>query len=208
MAFRTGVARKRYTLGMQADIDRILLSADAIARRLDVLAKQITEDLERATGLSNPDHPTNTLTLVPVMTGSIIFVADLVRRLDLRMNIFPMSVTSYPGTATSSQGARIEAGLDRVPVDLTGHHVLLVDDILDSGSTFRLVSEELKRRNPQTLHTCVLLRKPRPEAMAFPMDYVAFDIPDEFVVGYGLDYDDQYRNLPAIGTLKPEVTRA
>jgi len=193
---------------MQADIDRILLSADAIAARLDDLAKQIAVDLEAATGLSEPDHPTNTLTLVPIMTGSIIFVADLVRRLDLRMKIYPMSVTSYPGTATTSQGARIEEGLDRVPTDLTGHHVLLVDDILDSGSTLRTVSAEIQRRNPNTLHTCVLLRKPRPEAMAMQVDYVAFDIPDAFVVGYGLDYDDQYRNLPAIVTLKPEVTRA
>lgn len=193
---------------MQADINRILLPAADIATRLDELAEQITADLEEATGLSDPDHPTNTLTLVPVMTGSIIFVADLVRRLDLRMKIFPMSVTSYPGTATTSQGPRIEEGLDRVPADLTGHHVLLVDDILDSGSTFRMVSAELKARNPATLHTCTLLRKPRPEAMTFPIDYVAFDIPDEFVVGYGLDYDDQYRNLPEIVTLKPEVTRA
>ncbi|MEM9019664.1 MAG: phosphoribosyltransferase family protein [Planctomycetota bacterium] len=193
---------------MQADIDRTLLSAKEIAIRLDGLARQIATDLEASTGLSDPDHPTNTLTLVPVMTGSIIFVADLVRRLDLRMKIFPMSVTSYPGTATASQGARIEQGLDRVPNDLTGHHVLLVDDILDSGSTLRTVSAELKRRNPKTLHTCVLLRKPRPEALALDVDYVAFDIPDEFVVGYGLDFDDQYRNLPEIVTLKPEVTRA
>ncbi len=193
---------------MQQDIQRTLLSDTQIADRLDALARTIASDIEAATGLSDPGHPHNTLTLIPIMTGSIIFVADLVRRLPLRMKIFPMSVSSYPGTATTSQGVSLNLANDRVPADLTGHHVLLVDDILDSGSTLRAVTTELKRRNPATLHTCVLLRKQRDQAMDFPIDYVAFDIPDEFVVGYGLDYDDQYRNLPQIVTLRPEVVRA
>lgn len=193
---------------MDADIDRTLLSANQIARRLDTLARQITTDIEASTGLSDPGHPHNTLTIVPIMTGSIIFVADLVRRLPLRMKIFPMSASSYPGTATDSQGVTLSASDDRVPKDLTGHHILLVDDILDSGSTLRAVTAELERRGPATLHTCVLLRKQRDQAMACPVDYVAFDIPDAFVVGYGLDYDDQYRNLPEIVTLRPEVVQA
>jgi len=190
---------------MQGDILHTLLSAQTIALRLDELAKEITSDLEKATGYS-ADDPHNTITIVPILTGSIIFVADLIRRLPLRMKLNPMGVTSYPGKSTSSQGPQF-AGLNRVPEDLTGHHVLVIDDILDSGQTFRMVCDEMKRRNPDTLHTCTLLRKPRPEAMSFPIDYVAFDIPDEFVVGYGLDYDDQYRNLPEIVTLKPEVIR-
>jgi len=190
---------------MQGDIERILLSTATIAARLDELAATITADLERATGIAEDSDPHNTLTLVPVMTGSIIFVADLVRRLPIRMQIFPMSASSYPGTATESQGKVELSDLSRLPDDLSGHHVLLVDDILDSGRTLKRVTEELGTRNPDTLHTCVLLRKQRPEAMDFPVDYVAFDIPDAFVVGYGLDYDDQYRNLPNIVTLRPEV---
>lgn len=191
---------------MNADIEHTLLSAEQIAERLDTLARQIVEDIEQATGLSDPEHPHNTLTIIPIMTGSIIFVADLVRRLPLRMRIYPMSASSYPGTATSSQGVTLSSD-SRVPDDLAGQHILLIDDILDSGSTLRAVTDELKTRNPATLHTCVLLRKQRDQAMSFPIDYIAFDIPDEFVVGYGLDYDDQYRNLPEIVTLKPEVAQ-
>ncbi len=192
---------------MQDDIERTLLSPDEIAQRLDTLADQITRDIEAATGLSDPDHPHNTLTIVPIMTGSIIFVADLVRRLPLRTRIYPMSASSYPGTATASQGVTLSRVDDRVPEELGGQHILLIDDILDSGSTLRKVTAEIERRGPDTLHTCVLLRKQRDQAMSFPIDYVAFDIPDAFVVGYGLDYDDQYRNLPGIVTLRPEVVQ-
>lgn len=200
--------RRCYTAPMQADLQHTLLSAQEIADRLDELAGSITRDIEAGTGLSDPGHPHNTLTIIPIMTGSIIFVADLVRRLPLRMKIFPMSASSYPGTATTSQGVHLSTADDRVPKDLTGHHVLLIDDILDSGSTLRAVTAELQKRSPATLHTCVLLRKQRDQAMSTPIDYVAFDIPDEFVVGYGLDYDDQYRNLPEIATLRPEVVNA
>jgi len=193
---------------MQADLQRTLLTPSQIADRLDDLARQIASDIEAVTGTSDHDNPHNTLTIIPIMTGSIIFVADLVRRLPLRMKIYPMSASSYPGTATTSQGVRLSTADDRVPKDLTGHHVLLIDDILDSGSTLRTVTAELQSRGPTTLHSCVLLRKQRDQAMTTPIDYVAFDIPDEFVVGYGLDYDDQYRNLPEIATLRPEVVRA
>jgi len=193
---------------MDADIERTLLTADQIAQRLDALAEQIASDIEEATGLSDPDHPHNTLTIIPIMTGSIIFVADLVRRLPLRMRIYPMSASSYPGTATASRGVTLSAEGSRVPAELAGQHVLLIDDILDSGSTLRAVTTELEKRGPATMHTCVLLRKQRDQAMSFPIDYVAFDIPDEFVVGYGLDFDDQYRNLPQIVTLRPEIAQA
>lgn len=192
---------------MQADLQRTLLTRRQIAERLDELAGEIEREIEHVTGLSDPDHPHNTLTVVPIMTGSFIFAADLVRRLPLRTKIYPMSASSYPGEATSSQGVSLNAANDRVPADLAGQHVLLIDDILDSGSTLRAVTAELARRAPASLHTCVLLRKRRDQAMAQPIDYVAFDIPDEFVVGYGLDYDDQYRNLPEICTLRPEVVR-
>jgi hypoxanthine phosphoribosyltransferase len=113
-----------------------------------------------------------------------------------------VTVSSYPGRSTTSQGARIAGpGVD----DLEGRHVLVVDDILDSGGTLRLMRQELSRRNPKSLRTCVLLRKERPSAMSTPCDYVGFDIPDVFVVGYGLDYNNHYRNLPDIGTLRKEA---
>ncbi|MEO1235691.1 MAG: hypoxanthine phosphoribosyltransferase [Planctomycetota bacterium] len=186
---------------MRADLERILLNRDAIARRVEALAEEITADLAAS------DHD-GQVTLVPVLTGSIIFVADLIRCLPQPMKIHLMSVSSYPGTATTSQGAKIDQTLTKVPTDLTGRYVLVIDDILDSGNTLRAVVGELSKRNPFALRTCVLLRKQRPEAMDFPLDYAAFDIPDEFVVGYGLDYDGYYRNLPDIGVLRPDAIAA
>ncbi|MEM9419952.1 MAG: hypoxanthine phosphoribosyltransferase [Planctomycetota bacterium] len=183
---------------MHEDLEKILLTRDQIAQRIEALAHEVTADLAKI------DHD-GEVTLVPILTGSIIFVADMIRCLPQRMQIHLMSVSSYPGTATTSQGVKIENALNTVPQDLTGRVVLLMDDILDSGNTFRAVTEELKKRNPLALKTCTLLRKQRPEAMSFPIDYVAFDIPDEFVVGYGLDFDDYYRNLPEIGVLKKTV---
>jgi hypoxanthine phosphoribosyltransferase len=132
----------------------------------------------------------------------MVFCSDLVRQLPLQLRIATMRVSSYPGTATNTQGAKlVEAQFD----GLAGGHVLLVDDILDSGSTLRLLVPMLASHGALGVKTCVLLRKKRPEAMATPVDYVGFDIPDEFVVGYGLDYDDYYRNLPDIVSLKPGI---
>lgn len=187
---------------MQRDIEKVLIDRHAIGRRIDQIAAEIIDDLDdpAADGVDGPE-----ITLVPILTGSIIFVSDLIRRLPLRMQISLISVTSYPGTATTSRGASVEAELTKVPESLTGRHVLIIDDILDSGNTLRLATDLIRRRGPATLKTCVLLRKQRPEAMDTPVDYVAFDIPDEFVVGYGLDYDDYYRNLPDIVTLRREI---
>ncbi len=189
---------------MQSDIAQILINRSTIAQRVEQIAKQITADLVGPQGHENFREE---LTLVPILTGSIIFVADLIRHLPLRLRIRLISVTSYPGTATASKGATIEQSLTNLPADLSGAHVLVVDDILDSGQTLRLVCDTLQKRHPASLRTCVLLRKDRPEARAFPVDYVGFDIPDDFVVGYGLDYDGYYRNLPDIVTLRPEVIR-
>ncbi len=192
---------------MQQDIEKVLISRDEIDERLDQLAKEIYDDI-LADASPCPKNGTPIIpdiTLVPILTGSIIFVADLIRRLPIKMQIRVMSITSYPGTSTSTKGASVEAALTRLPDNLTGHHVLIIDDILDSGNTLRLVKNILSERNPNSIRSCMLLRKQRPEALAEPCEYVAFDIPDEFVIGYGLDYDDYYRNLPEICTLKPEV---
>jgi hypoxanthine phosphoribosyltransferase len=162
------------------------------------MAAEIRRDLEDSSRASGGGD----IVLVPVLTGSIIFVADLMRELPNKMRISLVTASSYPGKATASKGVRLSGAM---PDDFTGKHVLIVDDVLDSGSTIRLIREEIARRRPRSLRTCVLLRKTRPSAMQTPCEYVGFDIPDEFVVGYGLDYDNYYRNLPEVGTLKKEV---
>ena len=180
---------------MQADIDRILISSEDIARRVTELGRAIEADL---TALDDAAE----IVLVPVLTGSIIFVADLMRELSIKLRISVTTVSSYPGTATASTGARLDGAL---PDDLAGRHVLIVDDILDSGGTIRLIRGAIEERGASSVRACVLLRKLIDSARNTPCEYVGFDIPDEFVVGYGLDYDDYYRNLPEIGVLKPEA---
>jgi len=187
---------------MQDDIDHILIDRHNIAQRVEAVASQIMSDLLAD---AKGEGESLDITLVPLLTGSFIFAADLIRHLPVKMKIRLLSVSSYPGTATSSRGAQIKDDLSYLPASLAGQHVLVIDDILDSGNTLKLVSKTLAAMNPASLRTCVLLRKQRPEAMVFPVDYVAFDIPDEFVVGYGLDFNDHYRNLPDIVTLREEV---
>ena len=189
---------------MKADVAKVLIDRHAIAQRVKELAVQIAADV---TGQPRQGDDAE-VTLVPILTGSIIFVSDLIRHLPLRMQIRMISVSSYPGTATSSRGTSIQAALSNVPERLDGRHVLILDDILDSGRTLRSVTDLLAARNPASVKSCVLLRKRRPEAMDFPLDYHAFEIPDEFVVGYGLDFNGYYRNLPDICTLHPHVIEA
>jgi hypoxanthine phosphoribosyltransferase len=179
---------------MQADIDRVLISRRQIADRVRELAERITADH------SPPAMMVGEITIVPILTGAVIFCADLIRHMPLAMKIGLITVSSYPGTALRSQGAQL---LGRQLGDIRGRHVLLVDDILDSGGTLRLVTPILRQLGPASVKTCVLLRKDRPAAREVHADYVGFDIPDQFVVGYGLDYDDYYRNLPEIVTLRP-----
>lgn len=181
----------------------ILIDRHRIDARVSELAAEITADL----GRSDIRNPKSEITLVPILTGSLIFLADLIRQLPLPMRIKLISVSSYPGGATESRGPRVRQGLTDLPPSLAGQHVLVVDDILDTGQTLSLVRDELARREPASLGTCVLLRKDRPQAQATPVDYVAFDIPDRFVVGYGLDHDDYHRNLPDIVELHPATAR-
>ncbi len=181
---------------MHNDIDTILYSREQIAQRVKELGREIAEDLEREI-----DHP-NEIVLVPILTGSIVFLADLIRYLPQKLRIGVVSISSYPGKSTASKGAKMRSVL---PPNLEGKHVIVVDDILDSGQTITLIRSIIKEQNPATLWTCVMLRKKIESAMKVPVEYVGFDIPDSFVVGYGLDYDDFYRNLPDIVTLKPEA---
>ena len=180
---------------MQADIDRVLISQGDIARRVRELAGQITAD--HTSGGNDGE-----ITIVPILTGAMIFCGDLIRQIPIAMRISLLTVSSYPGRSVQSQGASV---INQQLGDLRGRHVLLVDDILDSGGTLRLILPMLESLGPASVKSCVLLRKDRPSARAVNVDYVGFEIPDEFVVGYGLDFNDYYRNLPDIVTLKKNV---
>jgi hypoxanthine phosphoribosyltransferase len=182
---------------MKLDIERVLISHDRIAARVAEMALRITDD-HSASAVDGQ------IVIVPIMTGAMIFCADLIRQIPLRMKIGLVAVTSYPGSAVRSQGARVFGQqLDR----LAGRHVLVLDDILDSGGTLRTVVPMIQDLGAASVKSCVLLRKDRPSARETHVDYVGFDIPDEFVVGYGLDYNDYYRNLPDIVTLTPAAMR-
>ena len=140
------------------------------------------------------------------LTGALVLTADLIREMPMRLSLRVVAVSSYPGTSITSKGAKIEGEL---PKDLSGKHVLIIDDILDSGQTIGLVKELIERQKPASLRTCVLLRKPESvRARHVDVEYVGFDIPNEFVVGYGLDFGGYYRNYPQIATLRPEAIEA
>jgi len=181
---------------MLEDLDRILIPRDRIARRVRELAEQIADAYR--------DFEEEGITFVPILSGSLIFLADLIRQMPFRMKIGLIVVSSYRGKATESAGASLEAELD---VDVAGRHVLIVDDILDTGNTLRKVRAHLTRRGAKSIRACVLLRKPAKAPQDVPAEFVGFDIEDHFVVGYGLDYDDHYRNLPDIGVLRPGLYR-
>ncbi len=181
---------------MHDDIDRILIPRQAIARRVEELAGQIVADLTNAAG-HTPD-----LTIVPILTGAMIFCGDLIRHIHLPIRIGLLAVSSYAGQSLRAQGAQL---LSQRLGDQRGRYIVVLDDILDSGTTLRLVRPIVEALNPAGVKTCVLLRKNRPVAHSVNVEYVGFDIPDEFIVGYGLDYDDYYRNLPDIVTLKKSV---
>jgi hypoxanthine phosphoribosyltransferase len=178
---------------MIQDIERILIARGAISDKVRSIAEQIVHDM------AEKDDDAE-IVLVAVMTGSIIFVADLMRNLPMKIRIQLMTARSYVGKSTSSTQDPVVGALP----DVSGKHVLLVDDILDSGKTLTRIRKELETLEPKSIDTCVLLRKKIPTAMAVPCTYVGFDIEDEFVVGYGLDYDDYYRNFPDICVIDPK----
>ena len=176
---------------MQDDILKVLLSQQEIADKVCEIGKQITKDYEG-----------KNLLMVSVLKGSVVFMAALMRAVDTPARIDFMSVSSY-GSGTKTSGVvKIVKDLD---MNLEGYDLLLVEDILDSGKTLFYLREILQKRNPASIRIATLLNKPaRREADIVP-DYSCFEVPDEFVVGYGLDYAEKYRNLPYIGVLKPEV---
>ena len=177
---------------MQDDILKVLLSQQEIADKVCEIGKQITKDYEG-----------KNLLMVSVLKGSVVFMADLMRAVQIPCAIDFMVVSSYGGANTSSTGlVKIIKDLD---ADLTGRDVLIVEDILDTGITLSKLVPVLKMRNPGSVKICTILSKPSRRMADIEPDYCGFEVPDEFVVGYGLDYDEKYRNLPYVGVLKPEV---
>jgi hypoxanthine phosphoribosyltransferase len=176
---------------MQADLERVLFDEAAIHHRLDELAARISDD-----------YRDRELTVVAILNGSVILLADLLRRIPLPLKLDCVSVASYHG-ATKSVGELIFRQV-ALP-DTAGRHVLILDDILDSGFTLATVRDELEATGPLSVRICVLLKKKRTRVRSVEPDYVGFEIADEFVVGYGLDYMERYRNLPCIGVLRTEL---
>ncbi len=142
--------------------------------------------------------------LLVVLTGAIVFAADLMRAISTRVAISMVGVASY-GAGTTSQGAALSSVL---PSNLAGKHVIIVDEVLDSGGTLRLLRQELEKIDVASIRACVLLRKQRPAALATKCELIGFDIPDVFVVGYGLDFNEEFRNVPFVGVLSQEAIRA
>src|SRR5215471_16453233 len=168
---------------------RELISADAIAARVKELGRQITED-HREHG---PD-----LVLVGVMKGSVVFLADLLRHIDLPCTMEMIGIASYGEETKSSGVVQITSDLTK-PIE--GKHVIVVEDIVDTGLTVAYLLHNLETRQPKSVKVCALLHKPERSQQAVPIAYLGFTIPNEFVVGYGLDYAQRYRNLPFIGVL-------
>jgi hypoxanthine phosphoribosyltransferase len=160
-------------------------------QRLDELAAQISAD-----------YHDRELTVIAILNGSLIFMADLLRRIPLSLKLDYLSVASYHGRLQTS-GEVIFRQV--APPDVAGRHILLLDDILDSGTTLNAIRERLETASPRSIRICVLLRKIKPRTGGTTADYIGFDIADEFVVGYGLDYMERYRNLPYIGVLRREL---
>ncbi|MET0756875.1 MAG: hypoxanthine phosphoribosyltransferase [Mycobacterium sp.] len=179
------------------DIKSVLLSGDQIQDRTAELGRLIGEDYRDTIGEHGQD-----LLLITVLKGAVMFVTDLARAIPLPTQLEFMAVSSY-GSSTSSSGVvRILKDLDR---DINDRDVLIVEDIVDSGLTLSWLLRNLATRRPRSLRVCTLLRKPDAVRADVDIAYVGFDIPNEFVVGYGLDYAERYRDLPYIGTLDPKV---
>jgi hypoxanthine phosphoribosyltransferase len=174
------------------DIERILISSEEIQSKVAELGAQITRDYE----------PLGDLLMVGVLKGCIMFMVDLARAIPLGVGIDFIAISSYGLSTTSSGVVRLLKDLDK---DIAGRHVLIVEDIIDSGLTLAYLHSHLLNRNPASLKICSLLNKPERREADVPVDYLGFDIPNEFVVGYGLDYGERYRNLPYIGILKQSI---
>jgi hypoxanthine phosphoribosyltransferase len=166
---------------------QVMISPEEIQKRVDEVAAEIT----RVYG----DEP---ITIVGVLTGCLVFLSDLIRRLEMPLRIALIQASSYRGTATTAGTLKVQ---DDLLPDLRGRHLLILDDILDTGQTLHFMVEHMNRLGAASVRVAVLLRKVGRQRVPLEPDFFGFEIPDAFVIGYGLDYDDEYRNLPYIGVL-------
>ena len=176
---------------LEQDIERVLFSEEELDRRVSEIAAEI-----------NRDYAGKEPMLISVLRGSFVFMADLIRKIEVPCTVDFMSVSSYGRGTTSSGQVQITKDLSD---DIEGKDIIVVEDILDSGNTLSYLLQLLQARKPASMKLCTLLDKPDRRVKEVHVDYTGFTIPDEFVVGYGLDYDEKYRNLPYIGILKPRV---
>lgn len=176
---------------MLNDIERVLLSEQEIKDIAKKLGKKISEEYKGKDVL-----------LVSILKGAVVFMADIMREIDLKCEVDFMVVSSYGSGAKTSGNVKIIKDVD---IPLTGRDVIIIEDILDSGLTLNYIINMLKERNPNSIEICTLLDKPSGRKAEVYAKYIGIEVPEAFVVGYGLDYAERYRNLPFIGILKPEV---
>lgn len=178
----------------ETDLDAILVSKDEIRKRVNELGEELSKH-----------YKDTDVTIVSILSGALIFTADLIRSCEFPTRLDCLRAESY-GNATSAQ--TLPRITNPLKTDITGHHVLVVDDILDSGNTLKAIIAHLKTFSPASLKTCVLLDKPSRHEKSFSADFCGFSIPDQFVVGYGLDFAERYRNLSCIGVLRKDMQNA
>lgn len=187
---RMAAPAKKVPPRWRGEVEKILITEAQLARRIKTLAREIEEDFQGREAV-----------VVSLLNGTVLFLADLIRHLNLPLRLDFIGVSSY--------GAGTESGdlvfTKELRLDVRGRDVLLVDDILDTGKTMRRVLEKMRLLGPRRIKTCVLLNKQSRRIEKVKADYVGFEIPDFFVIGYGLDYAERYRNLPFVGVLKPEL---
>ena len=176
---------------MTNDIKQVLISEKELAAKVAEMGKRISEDYQG-----------KNLLMVSVLKGSAVFMSDLIRAIDIPLTIDFMAVSSYGSGVKTSGVVKIVKDLD---IELAGYDLLIVEDILDSGMTLQYIKGILESRGPRSVKIATLLDKPERRQVDVKSDYVGFEIPDMFVVGYGLDFSEKYRNLPFVGVLKPEV---
>ncbi len=176
---------------MREDVLKVLISEEEIKRRVKELGKQITED-----------YAGKDIVVVSVLKGSVMFMADLLREIDVHTEIDFMVCSSYGSGVVSTGAVKM---LKDIFLPIEGRDVIIVEDILDTGKTLHYIKDYLWARKPNSIQICTLLDKPERRQADINADYIGFVVPDEFVIGYGLDYDEHYRNLPYIGVLKPSV---
>jgi hypoxanthine phosphoribosyltransferase len=176
---------------MYEEVAEVLISEEKLKERIHEMAHQIAQDYEG-----------KDLLLVCILKGGVVFLTDLMRALTVTHAIDFMAISSYGASTESSGVVRILMDLN---TNIEGKNVLIVEDIVDTGHTLDYIRRNLITRNPASLRVCTLLNKPTRRQMEVPLDYVGFDIPNKFVIGYGLDFGERYRNLPFVGVLRPEL---